>query len=144
MRRLAQASRPVLDVVDSLGVICGATNQQPPAGSVQDLKIGDKAYCQAIVTTGVKAGSVAWSTSNATAGANASDEATLGLSPTKNVELTMTADGAPAATVAYTATFDDDNDGVPDREVPSRTGQRPRATSKTWPPRCRASVASIR
>ena len=125
VRRLAQASRPVLDVVDSLGVICGATNQQPPAGSVQDLKIGDKAYCQAIVTTGVKAGSVAWSASNATAGANASDEATLGLSPTKNVELTMTADGAPAATVAYTATFDDDNDGVPDREVPGRNGQRP-------------------
>ena len=81
VRRLAQASRPVLDVVDSLGVICGATNQQPPAGSVQDLKIGDKAYCQAIVTTGVKAGSVVWSASNATAGTNANDEATLGFEP---------------------------------------------------------------
>ncbi|MDQ1496619.1 MAG: hypothetical protein QOG69_3102, partial [Actinomycetota bacterium] len=128
LRQLAQASRPVLDVVDSIGVICGATNQQPPSGSVQNLTIGDKAYCQAIVTTGVKAGSVTWTSNNATAGANASGanaDGTAALSPSKNAEFTMTADGAIDAHVAYTATFDDDNNGTVDREVPGRTGQRP-------------------
>jgi Ca2+-binding RTX toxin-like protein len=133
VRDLARASRPLLDAVDSLGVICGTEDGATPAGSVQDLTAGTKVYCQAVVTAGVKSGSVVWSPgSNATAGTNTSGaaaDATVGLSASDNAEFTMSSDGDFGGTVTYTATFDDDNDpNTPAREVPGRTSQQPPRT----------------
>ena len=129
VRQLAQASRPILDVVDSLGVICGTENGATPAGSVEDLAGGTKVYCQGVVSTGVKAGLIVWTSAVASEDANTSGAAadgTLALGATKNAEFTMDAAGGDfSVSVTYTATFDDDNDGTIDREVPNRTSQQP-------------------
>jgi hypothetical protein len=127
VRRIAQASRPILDIVDALGVICGTEGGETevPTGSVEDLDTGDTVYCRAFVTTGVAAGSVQWSSTVATAGANATSPDTIGTSPTKNAVFTMTADGDFVVEVDYGATFDDDNDGDVDRTVPRASIQPP-------------------
>ncbi|MDH3308960.1 MAG: hypothetical protein OEO77_15780, partial [Acidimicrobiia bacterium] len=130
VRRIAQASRPILDVVDALGVICGTegAGNATPAGSIEDLAQDQLVYCQAIVTTGVEAGSVTWNTpGNATAVANttgADANGTVNLTPTVNAEFQMTAAGDFVVDVAYTATFDDDNDGMVDR-TDARTSTLP-------------------
>jgi Ca2+-binding RTX toxin-like protein len=130
VRRLVQASRPVLDVVDALGVVCGTENVSPPTGSVEDLAANADVYCQAFVTTGVQAGSVSWASTVATIvenGSGANADGTVGVGATKSAHFKMTAPGDFDATVAYTATFDDDNDGTPDR-TENRTSQRPPRT----------------
>ena len=129
VRRIAQASRPILDVVDALGVICGTegAGDAVPSGSVEDLASGTTVYCRAVVTTGVQAGSVTWTAPDASEDTNtsgASADGTVGLTPSKNAVFTTSADGDFDVSVAYTATFDDNNDGIPDR-TEARTSTQP-------------------
>ena len=127
VRRIAQASRPILDIVDALGVICGTegAGDAVPSGSIEDLAIGTKVYCRAIVTTGVEAGSVVWDAPNASEDANNNSDATVGQAPTENAEFTTTAAGDFVVEVGYKATFDDDNDGAVDRTIPRTSIQAP-------------------
>lgn len=127
VRRLAQASRPILDIVDALGVVCGTegAGDVVPSGSIEDLAVGSKVYCRAIVTTDVAPGSVQWAAPNASEDANANSDATLGQAPTANAEFTTTAVGDFVAEVAYDATFDDDNDGAVDRTISRTSIQAP-------------------
>ena len=120
VRRIAQASRPILDVVDALGVVCGTEGGETgvPAGSVEDLVTGTQVFCRAIVTTGVQPDSVTWTAEDATADDNSTGvdaNGTVGLTQSKNAIFTTTADGDFVVSVAYTAEFDEDNDGQPDR-----------------------------
>jgi Ca2+-binding RTX toxin-like protein len=130
VRRIAQASRPILDVVDALGVICGTegAGNASPSGSVEDLTIGQKVYCRSVVTSGVQAGSVTWTSPNASEDANVSGagaDRTVGLTPSKNAEFTVTTDGDFVVDVSYTATFDDDNDAATPPRTESRTSTQP-------------------
>ncbi|MET0662654.1 MAG: hypothetical protein ABWZ42_05945, partial [Ilumatobacteraceae bacterium] len=132
VRRIAQASRPILDVVDALGVVCGTEGGETgvPAGSVEDLLTGTQVFCRAIVTTGVEPGSVEWTAEDATADDNATGadaDGTVGLTQSKNAVFTTTADGDFVVSVAYTAEFDDDNDGEPDRTDERTSTQPPRS-----------------
>ncbi|MEO6570140.1 MAG: hypothetical protein ABIO83_01190 [Ilumatobacteraceae bacterium] len=129
VRRLAQASRPVLDVVDALGVICGTegSGDVVPSGPVEDLEIGDTVYCRSIVTTSVAAGSVTWTATGADAVARttgAAADPTIGLAPTQNAEFVTTAAGDFQVDVAYDATYDDDNNTSVDRTI-ARTSTQP-------------------
>ena len=128
VRELAKASRPILDVVDSLGVICGVTDGATPSGSVEDLLDGTKVYCQAVVSTGVAAGSVVWDSTNATEGTNtnlAGADLTIGLGATDNAEFTKVLDGDFTVKVSYSATFDNDNDGTIDTTIAGRESRQP-------------------
>ncbi len=130
VRRIAQASRPILDVVDALGVVCGTEGGETgvPAGSVEDLVTGTQVFCRAIVTTGVEPGSVTWTAEDATADNNATGgdaDGTVGLTQSKNAVFTTTADGDFVVSVAYTAEFDDDNDNSPDRTEARTSTQAP-------------------
>lgn len=131
VRRIAQASRPILDVVDALGVLCGTEGgtTDVPTGSVEDLASGDTVYCRAFVTTGV-AGPVQWSSDVASVDANGTSVDTIGTAPTLNAVFTMTSDGDFDAEVSYSATFDDDNDGTVDRTVPRTSIQPPRSVQR--------------
>ena len=130
VRRIAQASRPILDVVDALGVVCGTEGGETgvPAGSVEDLVTGTQVFCRAIVTTGVEPGSVTWTAEDATADDNATGseaDGTVGLTQSKNAIFTTTADGDFVVSVAYTAEFDDDNNNSPDRTEARTSTQAP-------------------
>lgn len=146
LRRLTAASRPVLDVVDSLGVICGTAQTEggTPSGGAEDLEVGITVYCQAIVTTGVQPGSVTWtSDSGGTAGANTGGPTaidTLGLAPTKNAVFVTTAAGDFQAHVGYTASIDDDNNSAtpPVLETGKRSERPPRSVQQLA-----AKVASL-
>ncbi|MEO6651208.1 MAG: hypothetical protein ABIP17_00950 [Ilumatobacteraceae bacterium] len=130
VRRIAQASRPILDVVDALGISCGieGAGNVVPSGSVEDLAIGTTVYCRGLVTTGVEAGSIVWAAPGATEGANTSGAAadgTVGLAATKNAVFVTTVAGDFGVDATYKATFDDDNNPATPPRVENRTTKLP-------------------
>ena len=82
------------------GLICGKANTNPPSGLGLP---GLTWYCQAYTSMQPKTGSVSWTVSNGTAVTGAKADMTVGVSPTSNFELKLTAGQTrPEVEVAWT------------------------------------------
>jgi Ca2+-binding RTX toxin-like protein len=95
-------------------VLCGTANTVPPTG---DPSAGGTIYCQAIAPEDPEPGTVTWSKGGVAAQQNASDDATVGVSPSKNAVF----EGVPPEEVRDIQVFFSDpyyadgyvNDGCP-------------------------------
>lgn len=110
LSEVISVAQPVFDFVNQQSVVCGTAKQTPPTGVVPDnLKSGDKVYCQAFVIhdpTKYTVGSVDWTVAPGTNAAMtamdpADEDKTVALAPTKHAEFTMTADGPFDARATY-------------------------------------------